>query len=43
MIPGDPEREKEAVYKKEGIPLLDSVVKDLKTISVNYNVPFIEN
>ncbi len=32
LIPGDPERETEAVRLKEGIPLFDSVVKELKEI-----------
>lgn len=42
LIPGDIERELEIKYKKEGINLLDSVVKDLKTIAEKYNIPFFE-
>jgi LDH2 family malate/lactate/ureidoglycolate dehydrogenase len=33
LIPGDPERETEAIRNKEGIPLLKSVVDDLLDIS----------
>ena len=33
MIPGDPEREAEAIRSKEGIPLLKPVVDDLLDIS----------
>ena len=32
LIPGDPEREMEAVRMKEGIPIVDSVVEDLKKV-----------
>jgi LDH2 family malate/lactate/ureidoglycolate dehydrogenase len=31
LIPGDPEREFEALRRKEGIPLLDAVMEDLQT------------
>ncbi len=41
LIPGDPEREKETIYKKEGIPLLESVVNELKSISKKYDIPFL--
>jgi L-2-hydroxycarboxylate dehydrogenase (NAD+) len=33
LIPGDPEREAEAVRIKEGIPLIKPVVNDLLEIS----------
>jgi LDH2 family malate/lactate/ureidoglycolate dehydrogenase len=32
LIPGDPEREMEAIRMKEGIPVLDVVVADLKAV-----------
>lgn len=40
LIPGDPERETEAIRAKEGIPLLDTVVQDLKTIAARFDVSF---
>lgn len=40
LIPGDPEREFEAERRKSGIPLLDSVVKDLSGLGERFNVPF---
>jgi LDH2 family malate/lactate/ureidoglycolate dehydrogenase len=40
LIPGDPERELEAIRKKEGIPLLDSVVKDLTELGTRFDVKF---
>jgi LDH2 family malate/lactate/ureidoglycolate dehydrogenase len=40
IIPGDPEREMEKIRMKEGIPLLDPVVNDLRSLSEKYNVPF---
>lgn len=33
LVPGDPEREMEAIRMKEGIPLLDVVVSDLRELS----------
>ncbi|MEK6479285.1 Ldh family oxidoreductase [Catalinimonas sp. 4WD22] len=42
LIPGDPEREMESIRKKEGIPLLDPVVKDLKELSEKFAIPFIK-
>ncbi len=33
LIPGDPEREAEAIRSQEGIPLLEPVVDDLLDIS----------
>jgi L-2-hydroxycarboxylate dehydrogenase (NAD+) len=41
LIPGDPEREIEIIRLKEGIPLLESVVDDLKNLASKFNVPFI--
>lgn len=38
LIPGDPEREMEAIRMKEGIPLLDSVVTDLSTVGERFGL-----
>jgi LDH2 family malate/lactate/ureidoglycolate dehydrogenase len=38
LIPGDPEREMESVRMKEGIPLLKSVVDDLKSLGEKFNI-----
>lgn len=40
IIPGDPERRMEQLRRKEGIPLLDTVVKDLQSVSEQYQVKF---
>ena len=40
LIPGDPQREAEAVRRKEGIALLKQVVDDLLDISKKTKVPF---
>jgi L-2-hydroxycarboxylate dehydrogenase (NAD+) len=40
LIPGDPEREAEAIRSKEGIPLLKPVVDDLLEISKKTGIPF---
>ena len=40
LIPGDPEREAEAIRSKQGIPLLKPVVDDLIDISKKTGVPF---
>jgi len=40
LIPGDPEREAEAIRSKEGIPLLKAVVDDLLDISQRTGIPF---
>ena len=40
LIPGDPERELEAIRMKEGIPLLDPVVKDLTELGERFGVKF---
>jgi len=38
LIPGDPEREMEVKRKKEGIPLLPPVVKDLKMLGEKFKI-----
>jgi hypothetical protein len=40
LIPGDPEREAQAIRNKEGIPLLKPVVDELLDISKKASVPF---
>ena len=40
IIPGDPERQMDQLRRKEGIPLLDTVVKDLQSLSEQYQVKF---
>jgi L-2-hydroxycarboxylate dehydrogenase (NAD+) len=40
LIPGDPEREMEAVRREQGIPLLDPVVKDLQEVAGKFNLNF---
>jgi LDH2 family malate/lactate/ureidoglycolate dehydrogenase len=40
LIPGDPEREAEAIRSKEGIPLLNAVVDDLLDISRKTGISF---
>jgi LDH2 family malate/lactate/ureidoglycolate dehydrogenase len=40
LIPGDPEREMEAIRKKEGINLHESVVTDLKAIAEELGLQF---
>ncbi|HYG41136.1 MAG TPA: Ldh family oxidoreductase [Cytophagales bacterium] len=40
LIPGDPEREMEAIRLKEGIPLLPAVVKDLEELGRKFQLPF---
>ncbi len=40
LIPGDPEREKEAKMRKEGIPILPAVAKDLKEIAGEMGLVF---
>jgi len=40
IIPGDPEREQEAIRSKSGIPLNEKVVKDLKEVAEKLQVPF---
>jgi L-2-hydroxycarboxylate dehydrogenase (NAD+) len=38
LIPGDPEREMEALRMKEGIPLLEAVVTDLEAVGARFGV-----
>ena len=38
LIPGDPERELEAIRAKEGIPLLDPVVEDLTSLGEKFGI-----
>ncbi len=40
MIPGDPEREMEAIRMKEGIPLAEVVAADLKNIGTKFSIVF---
>jgi LDH2 family malate/lactate/ureidoglycolate dehydrogenase len=40
IIPGDPEREAEAVRSECGIPLVAAVVNDLRTVSEETGIPF---
>ena len=39
LIPGDPERETMAERETQGIPVIDSVVDDLKDISAKTGIP----
>ncbi|WP_017733810.1 Ldh family oxidoreductase [Nafulsella turpanensis] len=38
LIPGDPEREMEAVRRKEGFPLLPPVVRDLQEVAAKFKL-----
>lgn len=40
LIPGDPEHEAERIRKKEGIPVIQAVVDDLKQIAKETGIPF---
>jgi L-2-hydroxycarboxylate dehydrogenase (NAD+) len=40
LVPGDPEREYEAERMKNGIPLLDVVVNDLKQLAAKFDISF---
>jgi L-2-hydroxycarboxylate dehydrogenase (NAD+) len=40
LIPGDPEREAEAIRREEGIPLIKPVVDDLLDISKRAGIAF---
>lgn len=40
LIPGDPERKLEQERRREGIPLLDPVVEDLKSLGERFGVVF---
>ena len=41
LIPGDPEREAEAIRRREGIPLVGPVVEELRDISRQTGIPLI--
>lgn len=43
LIPGDPEREMEAIRRKQGIPLLAPVVEDLRFLGEKFEVGFPNN
>ena len=38
LVPGDPERELEAIRMKEGIPVVESVVNDLKVVGEKFGL-----
>jgi LDH2 family malate/lactate/ureidoglycolate dehydrogenase len=38
LVPGDPERELEAIRMKEGIPVVGSVVNDLQSLAKRFNL-----
>jgi L-2-hydroxycarboxylate dehydrogenase (NAD+) len=40
LIPGDPEREMEAIRRKEGIPIVDAIVDDLKKVAEKFGIEF---
>jgi L-2-hydroxycarboxylate dehydrogenase (NAD+) len=40
IIPGDPEREMEAIRMKDGIPLVNAVVEDLKALGEKFSLLF---
>lgn len=40
LIPGDPERELEAIRREEGIPLLNPVVEDLQSLASRFQLDF---
>lgn len=40
LIPGDPERELEAIRRVEGIPLLEPVVEDLQSLASRFQLDF---
>jgi L-2-hydroxycarboxylate dehydrogenase (NAD+) len=42
LVPGDPEREMQIIRRKEGIPLLEPVVNDLKGVGEKLGVDFID-
>jgi LDH2 family malate/lactate/ureidoglycolate dehydrogenase len=43
LIPGDPEREMEAMRKKEGIPVTDSVVTELNEVGEKFGIKLTTN
>ncbi|MFT4155032.1 Ldh family oxidoreductase [Parafilimonas sp.] len=38
LVPGDPEREIEAIRMKDGIPVVESVVNDLNAVAARFNL-----
>ncbi|MGN6567289.1 MAG: Ldh family oxidoreductase [Flavipsychrobacter sp.] len=42
LIPGDPEREMEIIRMQEGIPVVDSVVDDLRKVAEQLHIPTLE-
>ncbi len=40
LIPGDPEREMEAERMQQGIPIVESVVKDLRDLALKFEISF---
>ncbi len=41
LIPGDPEREMETIRMSEGIPVVESVVLEMKTLAKQFNIEMI--
>lgn len=42
LIPGDPEREKEEILKKQGIPIIPEILKEIKEVANYFDVEFAE-
>lgn len=42
LIPGDPERETDAIRRREGIPVHPAVIKDLDELSAHLQIPCLE-
>lgn len=42
LIPGDPEREKETLYRTEGIPVEDYILEELNAIAKQLNIPSVD-
>jgi len=42
LVPGDPEREAEAIRRRDGIPLVLPVIEELRDISRQTGIPFTE-
>lgn len=42
IIPGDPEREAEKTRRKEGIPLNEKVVEDLRNLAAKLSIPWVD-
>lgn len=40
LVPGDPEREMESIRMHEGIPIVESVVNDLRTLAEKFAIAF---